>query len=82
VDRIEIVTQPNSSDSDELEQTIALQVGKYVSEGVFVSFTQGAEDASGNIGIEVDLKHGFILELESDQRQEQGKFTLKWSKSY
>jgi autotransporter translocation and assembly factor TamB len=82
VDRIEIVTQPNGCDADELEQTIALQVGKYVSEGVFVSFTQGAEDASGNIGIEVDLKHGFVLELESDQRQQQGKFTLKWARSY
>ena len=80
VDRLEIVSVPTGD--DDLSETIAVQVGKYVSEGVLVSFTQGAEDASTNISIEVEMKHGFILQLESDQRQEQGKFTLKWHRNF
>ncbi len=80
VDRLQIVSVP--SGNDELSDTIAIQVGKYVSEGVLVSLTQGAEDASSNISIEIEMKHGLVFQLESDQRQEQGKFTLKWTHSY
>lgn len=80
VDRLQVVSVPTGD--EELSETIALQVGKYVSEGILVSITQGAEDSSTNISIEVEMKHGFILQMESDQRQEQGKFTLKWAKSF
>ncbi len=77
VDRLNIVTVP--SGKDELEETIALQVGKYVAEGVLVSVTQTAEDASADINIEIDVGGGWIVQLESDQRQEQGKLTVKWT---
>ncbi len=80
VDRLQIVSVPG--DDEALAETLAVQVGKYVSEGILVSFTQGAEDASGNISIEIEMKHGLILQLESDQRQEQGKFTLKWNHNF
>ena len=80
VDRLNIVSLP-SGDID-VEDTIALQVGKYISEGVLVSYTQSAEDASANISIEIELKSGWVVELESDQRQEQGKFTIKWNHNY
>lgn len=80
VDRLNIVSVP-SSDA-EMEDAIAVQVGKYISEGVLVSYSQGAEDSSSNINIEIELKGGWIVQLESDQRQEQGKFTIKWNHNY
>lgn len=80
VDRLTIVTTP--SDDDELSDRIALQVGKYISEGILVSFSQGAEDSSTNISIEIEMKNGFVFQLESDQKQNQGKFTLKWNHNY
>jgi len=80
IDRLTITTTP--SEDDELSDTIAVQVGKYISDGILVSFTQGAEDSSTNISIEVEMKHGFVLQLESDQKQNQGIFTLKWNHNY
>jgi translocation and assembly module TamB len=78
VDRLRIVSDP-SGDGDE---TIALQVGKYITDGVLVTFTQGADDSGPNISVEVELKNNFVFQVESLQEQEQGKFTLKWSKNY
>ena len=80
VDRLNIVSIP--SEEAGVEDTIALQVGKYISEGVLVSLTQGAEESSTNINIEIELKGGWVVQLESDQRQEQGKFTIKWNHNY
>ncbi len=80
VDRLNIVSVP--SNDAEVEDAIAVQVGKYISEGVLVSYTQGAEDSSSNINIEIELKSGWVVQLESDQRQEQGKFTIKWNHNY
>jgi TamB, inner membrane protein subunit of TAM complex len=80
VDRLNIVTLPSGEPG--VEDTIALQVGKYISEGVLVSLTQGAEESSTNINIEIELKGGWVVQLESDQRQEQGKFTIKWNHNY
>ena len=78
VDRLRVITDPTAEGGE----TVALQVGKYVSKGVLVSFTQGAEESSTNISVEIDLKHNFSFQIESDQRQEQGKFTLKWNLNY
>lgn len=80
VDRLNLITVP--SKDDEAGDKIALQVGKYISEGILVSFSQGAEESSTNISIEIELKNGFVFQLESDQQQEQGKFTLKWNHNY
>lgn len=80
VDRIEIITVPSAS--AEGGETIAIQVGKYVTEGVLVSFSQGAEEDSSNISIEVEAQGGLSFLLESDQSQEQGKFTIRWSHTY
>jgi hypothetical protein len=80
VDRLQILTVP--SPTEDGEDTIAVQVGKYVTEDVLVSFSQGAEDASTNISIAVELKGGLSFVLESQAAQEQGKFTLKWSRNY
>lgn len=78
VDRLRVVTEP----TEEGGETIALQVGKYISKGVLVSFTQGADESSTNISVEIELKNNFVFQIESDQRQEQGKFTLKWNLNY
>lgn len=77
IDRIRIITDP-SEDGD----MVALQVGKYVTEGVLVSFTQGPSDSSPSISVEVELKNNFVFQIESDQHQEQGRFTLKWNLNY
>jgi hypothetical protein len=78
IDRLRVITDP----TEEGGETVALQVGKYVSKGVLVSFTQGTEDSSTNISVEIELKDNFVFQIESDQRQEQGKFTLKWNLNY
>lgn len=78
VDRLRVVTEP----TEEGGETVALQVGKYISKGVLVSFTQGTDESSTNISVEIELKNNFIFQIESDQRQEQGRFTLKWNLNY
>ena len=67
---------------EEGSETIALQVGKYVSEGVIVSFSQGTENSSANLSVEVEIGSGFVFVAESDQRQEQGKFSVRWNRNY
>lgn len=79
IDRLRIVATPIGPDGGE---SIALQVGKYVTRGVLVSVSQGPEGGSTNLGIEVDLTNGFIFQAESQQVQEQGKFTIKWNLNY
>ncbi|MDE3047668.1 MAG: translocation/assembly module TamB, partial [Verrucomicrobiota bacterium] len=78
VDRLRVISEPN----EEGGETVALQVGKYVSKGVLVSFSQGADESSTNISVEIELKNNFVFQIESDQRQEQGRFTLKWNLNY
>lgn len=78
VDRLRVVANPDGQGGE----SIALEVGKYVSDGVLVTFTQGSEESSTNISVEVELKNNFIFQIESDQRQEQGRFTLKWNLNY
>jgi len=78
IDRLRIVSKGNGDEGE----TVAVQVGKYVAKGVLVSFSQGADDSSTNVSIEVDLKHGFVFQAETEQQEEQGKFTLKWNTNY
>ncbi len=79
VDRLRIIATPIGQEGG---QSIALQVGKYVSRGVLISVSQGPEGGSTNLGVEVDLPHGFIFQAESQQQQEQGKFSIKWNFNY
>jgi hypothetical protein len=78
VDRLRIIANP----TEEGGETIAIQVGTYVTEGVIVSFSQGAEDSSSNISIEVEIKDNFSFQAETQQQTEQGKFSLKWYVNY
>ena len=79
IDRLRVIATPTS---DEGAQSIALQVGKYVTRGILVSVSQGFDAGSTNLSVEVDLTNGFVFQAESQQEQEQGKFTLKWNLNY
>jgi autotransporter translocation and assembly factor TamB len=79
IDRLRVVSTGNV---DEGGDTVSIQVGKYVAKGVLVSFSQGADESSTNVSVEIDLKRGFVLQIETEQQEEQGKFTLKWNVNY
>jgi hypothetical protein len=78
IDRLRVIADP----TEEGGETVALQVGKYITKGVLVSFSQGVEDSSPNISVEIEIKDNIVFQIESDQHQEQGKFTLKWHLNY
>lgn len=72
IDRLNISSKPGT---DEL----AVQVGKYLTRGVMITLSQSA--TSSQVIVEVELPKGFIFQAES-QDEEEGKFSLKWRKSY
>ena len=73
VDRLTIVPAKEGSDQ------IAVQIGKYLTKGVLITLSQSA--TSSQVIVEVELKKGFIFQAET-QEEEEGKFSLKWRKSY
>jgi len=73
VDRFEIVSDPKGGDQ------VSMQIGKYLTQGVLVTLSQSK--TSSDVIVEVDLKHGFIFQAES-QDQWEGKFSLKWYHNY
>jgi autotransporter translocation and assembly factor TamB len=73
VDRLNIVSGQNGSDQ------VSVQIGKYLTKGVMVTLSQGVD--SSQVIVEVELKHGFLLQAES-QNEEEGKFSLKWNRNY
>jgi hypothetical protein len=83
VDRLQIVMTPTrTSEGYEGKETITLEVGKVLTPGIILTVKQSANDSNPDIGIEVDLTQGFVLEVESQQQPEQGKFSLKWNVNY
>ena len=73
VDRLTIGSSSSNPDQ------IALQIGKYLTKGVLVTLSQSP--TSSQIIVEVELKKGFIFQAET-QEEEEGKFSLKWRKTY
>jgi hypothetical protein len=72
VDRLNIASKPGS---DEL----AVQIGKYLTRGIMITLSQSA--TSSQVIVEVELPKGFIFQAET-QDEEEGKFTLKWRRTY
>ena len=72
VDRLNIASKPGS---DEL----AVQIGKYLTKGVLITLSQSA--TSSQVIVEVELPKGFLFQAET-QEEEEGKFSLKWRKTY
>ncbi|MBN1914897.1 MAG: translocation/assembly module TamB [Parachlamydiales bacterium] len=79
VDRLAIVSP--TTFTEEPDQ-IAVQIGKYVSRDILISFSQGTQQGSSNIILEIDLKEGFSFQIETQQQEEQAKFTLKWGRNF
>jgi translocation and assembly module TamB len=72
VDRLNISSKPGT---DEL----AVQIGKYLTRGIMITLSQSA--TSSQVIVEVELPKGFIFQAET-QEEEEGKFSLKWRRSY
>ena len=76
IDRLNIASRKGSKEgSDE----IALEIGKYLTRGILVTLSQSP--TSSQVIVEVELPHGFVFQAET-QEEEEGKFSLKWTKSY
>lgn len=73
VDRLNLVS--SSSGSEE----VALQIGKYLTKGVLITLSQST--TTSNVIVEIELPYGFVFQAETQEEQE-GKFSLKWTKSY
>lgn len=72
IDRLNIAPHPGSDE-------IALQIGKYLTRGVMITLSQSP--TSSQVIVEVELPKGFVFQAETQEQQE-GKFSLKWTKSY
>jgi hypothetical protein len=72
IDRLNIASKPGS---DEL----AVQIGKYLTRGIMITLSQSA--TSSQVIVEVELPKNFVFQAET-QEEEEGKFSLKWRKSY
>jgi autotransporter translocation and assembly factor TamB len=76
IDRLNIASRKGSKEgSDE----IALEIGKYLTRGIMITLSQSP--TSSQVIVEVELPHGFVFQAET-QEEEEGKFSLKWRKSY
>ncbi len=58
---------------------VAIEIGKYITEGVMISLIQSTTHSQ--VKVEVQLSSGFVLEAET-QEDNQGKFSFKWNKNY
>ncbi len=72
IDRLNISSKPGT---DEL----AVQIGKYLTRGIMITLSQSA--TSSQVIVEVELPKGFVFQAETQEEQE-GKFSLKWRRSY
>jgi hypothetical protein len=72
VDRLNISSKPGTDE-------IALQIGKYLTRGIMITLSQSA--TSSQVIVEVELPKGFVFQAETQEEQE-GKFSLKWRRSY
>jgi hypothetical protein len=66
-----------SGDGD--KNNLILHIGKYLRPGFLVGLSQSA--SKSNMLLQLELKHGFLLKAESKE-QKDGKFSLKWNKSF
>jgi translocation and assembly module TamB len=77
IDRLDIT----SSDSN--NKDVSLQVGKYITESVFVSINKSISDIGNRVAIEANLRKNLKAQAEVEVGGEtQGKVSLKWKKDY
>ncbi|WP_195155514.1 translocation/assembly module TamB domain-containing protein [Candidatus Protochlamydia phocaeensis] len=77
IDRLDIT----SSDSD--NKDFSLQVGKYITESIFVSINKSISDIGNRVSIEANLRKNLKAQAEVELGGDaQGKVSLKWKKDY
>lgn len=80
VDRLDFGSSSTGPSND-----MGLQIGKYLTEGIFFSVNKSMNDSSGYTGaIEANLRKNVKAEVQVDLIGEdrQGKMSLKWKKDY
>lgn len=77
IDRLSIISE-DVEDPDK----VAVQIGKYLTRGVMVTYSQGTEEGTSNASLEIDLGHGFLFQIETIQEEQQNKGTIKWTKDF
>jgi hypothetical protein len=75
LDRLEI----GGKEDDLTDMT--LEIGKYISKGLFISVSKNIQSDGAKVGIEADLRKGFSLQAEID-RERQTDLLLKWKRQY
>ena len=73
IDTIDISRGSNDS--------LRLQVGKYLTPNIFISVNTGLDNESHNVAAEVKLHHDLSLQVEAD-RKAAGQISFKWRKDY
>ena len=73
IDTIDISRGSNDS--------LRLQVGKYVTPNIFISVNTGLDNESRNVAAEVKLHHDLSFQVEADENAA-GQLSLKWRKDY
>lgn len=64
---------------EEDENSLTVHVGKYIFPKLLVGLTQSK--SSSDMMLQWEFNHGFMLKAES-QKQKEGKFSLKWNKTF
>ena len=77
IDRLNIAARKKGTGEESGE--LALEIGKYLTRGIMITLSQSA--TSSQVIVEVELPRGFVFQAET-QEEEEGKFSLKWTKSY
>lgn len=78
LDRIDISRDRNSESNE-----MSLQVGKYISKGVFVTLNKSFGAEANRVGIEANLGHEIKVEASiSDGEESDSQILLKWKHDY
>lgn len=77
IDRVDISSPSNSTDTN----AISLQVGKYISRGIYVTVNKSINADTNSVGVEASLNRHFKVKAEvSDDAQD--KLLIEWKKDY
>ncbi|HEX2579495.1 MAG TPA: translocation/assembly module TamB domain-containing protein [Rhabdochlamydiaceae bacterium] len=80
IDRLGISTNETiDKKTGQKTEKVAVQIGKYLTEGVMITLNQSTEQS--HVIVEVELKGGFVLQAET-HFNDQGKYIFKWNKNY
>jgi translocation and assembly module TamB len=77
IDRLDITANDNEN------KDFSLQIGKYITEGVFVSINKSISDMGNRLAVEANIHKNLKAQAEVELgTANQGKISLKWKKDY